>query len=334
VTATTLAAPYVGRFAPSPSGPLHRGSIAAALASYLDARANGGRWLLRIEDIDQSRSHHLHQVGIVDTLGKLGFIWDEKPWVQSQRLERYQRAFNTLRQGQLVYPCRCSRKKIADALSTREPRQPTLATPVLLHDVYPGWCRHLGASRIAPSSVRAWRLRLEPAHITWVEGDWLRRDTGGTAQQSFSENIVDTVGDFVIAKPAQYATSTVDDAAALAWTYQLSVVVDDEESGVTHVVRGMDLHESTSRQIYLQRQLGFRGMRYWHCPLVMTTQGQKLSKQNGAAAINVDEPVKVLNQALKDLGLAALSPSDVLATSLSEFWARAVLIWAKHLAPC
>ncbi len=329
--------PYVGRFAPSPSGPLHRGSIVAAMASYLDAKAHQGRWLLRIEDIDSSRSRPEASEKILGDLTNLGFQWDAKPWFQSQRLARYQLAFDKLRNMQVLYPCTCSRKEIEDSLSLFEhnTRSTGSSRPIQVGGaaIYPGTCRPSvrASSPPARQSVRAWRLQLEPQLIEWQEGGWLKplpKDLSRHPDEAFNriyqEEITQTVGDFVIARPGP-------DTETMEWTYQLSVVVDDEESGVTHVVRGQDLLESTSRQLYLQSLLGCRRLRYWHCPLVLGASGQKLSKQNGALPINPDQALQTLNQALIDLGLPSLNDHQLAQTTLAEFWESAVKRWDKQM---
>jgi glutamyl-Q tRNA(Asp) synthetase len=310
---------YVGRFAPSPSGPLHRGSLVAAMASYLDARAHGGRWLLRIEDIDQERSRAEASEQIIADLSKLGFQFEPDPWYQSRRGPRYQLAFDRLQGMKRVYACICSRKEIEGS------------------PVYPGTCRKLFEAGQTPPrhALRAWRLKLDPALIEWQEGGWLRptklddkiKRGGGVAPTTLlSEEITTSVGDFVIARPGPSSAPERQE-----WTYQLSVVVDDEEAGVTHVVRGMDLLESTSRQIYLQTLLGYRRLHYWHCPLVLEPSGQKLSKQNGAQAINTNQALPTLNQALLDLGLTGIASKRLSKLTLTQFWEAALAVWCEQM---
>ncbi len=331
---------YVGRFAPSPSGPLHRGSLVAAMASYLDAKAHGGRWLLRIEDIDQGRSRAQTSQQIISDLLKLGFQIEPHPWYQSQRGPHYQRAFDKLQSMRRVYACICSRKEIADSrgLNAVQVGSHRLAVhnSSMASSVYPGTCRKIFEAGQSPpiQAVRAWRLKLDPALIEWQEGAWLRphvfadnaRRAGVEKSNLQREEITCRVGDFVIARP-----SRPGDDEGLEWTYQLSVVVDDEESGVSHVVRGMDLLGSTSRQIYLQNLLGYRRLMYWHCPLVLEPNGQKLSKQNGAQAINSDLALPTLNRALSDLGLTGFSSSRLSGMTLTQFWELALGLWRERM---
>lgn len=305
---------YIGRFAPSPSGPLHRGSLVAAMASYLDAMAHDGQWLLRIEDIDTLRSRADAAAAILRDLSALGFRFDpQRLWYQSQRLSRYQQAFDKLTAQHLLYACRCSRKEIADSLSQRGMTDAR---------IYPGTCRpDRPALFVAPATapLRAWRVQVPARPIRWTEGDWLSPRASPLAGRTQSENLAQSLGDFVIARPAS--------GAGLDWTYQLSVVVDDGDAGITHVVRGLDLIDSTARQIHLQQCLGLPTPHYWHCPLVMGADGQKLSKQNGAAAIDTRHPLPLLQQALRDLGLPAVAMNG---ESLAEFWLKAVAQW-RHL---
>lgn len=309
------------------------------MASYLDAKAHGGRCLLRIEDIDQARSRAQFSGKIITDLAKLGFQFEPGPWHQSQRGARYQKAFETLRGMHRVYACICSRKEVEDSriLSPLDvgPDRLALHTPSTASSVYPGTCRRLFESGQFPpkQAIRAWRLKLDPALIEWREGPWLnlgdrddRSSRRGMAQVTNQREEISTrVGDFVIARPGASGDQT-----SLEWTYQLSVVVDDEESGVTHVVRGMDLLESTSRQIYLQTLLDYRPLQYWHCPLVLAPHGQKLSKQNGAQAINAERALPTLNQALIDLGLTGFSSRRLAKMSLTQFWESAFGLWREQ----
>ena len=263
---------YVGRFAPSPSGPLHAGSLVAALASYLDARVHAGRWLLRIEDIDETRTVQGAAQGIIATLAALDMRSDGPVLVQSQRKARYQLARDRL--GALAYPCGCSRKEIADS------RVGTASDGAAL---YPGTCRH----GLAPGKeARTLRLRVpdpgQAGELVQFEDRWL----GPQAQHLAAE-----VGDFVLQRADGF------------WAYQLAVVVDDAEQGVTDIVRGADLLDSTARQIYLQGLLGYPTPRYLHVPLLMNETGEKFSKQNGAQALDLNQPLQALQQAAAFLGL-------------------------------
>jgi len=262
----------VGRFAPSPTGPLHAGSIVAALASWLDARAHGGRWLLRIEDLDPPREQPGAAATIPESLRRLGLRWDDQPLRQSERGAHYAAALETLVRRGLAYPCGCTRREIADS-------QRRMGAAAQRHGEmpYPGTCRN----GLAPGrDARAWRLRV-PEGIVRFEDRWL----GPQAQDVARE-----VGDFVLRR------------ADGLWAYQLAVVVDDAAQGVTDVVRGADLIGSTARQIVLGQALGLPVPRYLHVPVVAGADGEKLSKQNGATAIDAAQPLEVLNAAFGHLG--------------------------------
>ena len=277
---------YIGRFAPSPTGPLHAGSLVAALASWLDARAHGGCWLVRIEDVDATRCHADLPRRIMLQLLQHALVPDAEPAVQSQRHAQYQQALNQLIGRSLAYPCTCSRKQIAGhwAGHGQSPQRHG-------ERVYPGTCRPQRGAAPAPvpAQPHAWRLDIAaclqrqglPADAATV---WNDRRLG--AQQQV---VTQAVGDFVLRR------------ADGLWAYQLAVVVDDADQGVTHVVRGEDLADNTARQIVLQQALGLPTPRYLHTPLVRGTNGEKLSKQNGAEALpEGQEP-----QALANLQAAA-----------------------------
>ena len=286
---------YIGRFAPSPTGPLHAGSLVAALASYLDARVNHGRWLIRIEDIDEARTIAGAAEDIIQTLAAFGMRSDGEILWQSTRQIRYSAAFDKL--GDAVYACACSRKEIADS-------RLTLAADGAV--IYPGTCRN----GLAPGRTpRAWRLRVpaasDPHALIQFDDRW---------QGLISENLTEHVGDFVLKRADGF------------WAYQLAVVVDDAEQGVTDIVRGADLLESTTRQIYLQRLLGVSTPRYLHVPAVVNDRGEKLSKQTGAQPLDVGSPIKALMEAAVHLGLAlSRAPSSV-----DEFWALAIPAWRQR----
>ncbi|MBN9430569.1 MAG: tRNA glutamyl-Q(34) synthetase GluQRS [Burkholderiales bacterium] len=289
-----LLSSYTGRFAPSPTGPLHAGSLVAALASRLDALAQRGRWLLRIEDLDPPREVPGAAMAIIDTLQRLGFAHDGEIEFQSRRGALYQQAFDRLLQAGWVYPCACTRREIADSLlsfASLRARHAEL--------IYPGTCRH---GMPAGRQARAWRVRVGDAVIEWQD-----RRSG-----SQCEALAQTVGDFVLRR------------ADGLWAYQLAVVVDDAGQGVTDVVRGDDLRDSTARQIYLQRLLGSPTPRYLHLPVVTDAQGEKLSKQTGAKAIDVTRPIDELNHALAFLQLGTIATD-----SLDRFWSEATLRWAR-----
>lgn len=296
---------YRGRFAPSPTGRLHAGSLVGALASYLDARAHRGVWLVRIEDIDGPRTVPGADRAILDTLARFGMESDEPPVWQSARTARYAQAFERLEQAGHIYPCGCTRKEIADSLASAHARHTTLA--------YPGTCR----DGLNGKAARAWRLRVPdgPDAIMTFEDRWQGRQTQDLALE---------VGDFVLKR------------ADGQWAYQLAVVVDDAEQGITHVVRGADLLDSTARQIYLQRCVGVPTPSYLHVPIVADARGEKLSKQTGARELELDAPLPALVAAARHLGLelerAPGGNEDDASPyrSLDAFYADAIAAWAKR----
>jgi glutamyl-Q tRNA(Asp) synthetase len=288
---------YVGRFAPSPTGPLHARSLVEALATRLDARAHHGRWLVRIEDTDGPRCIPGADREILRQLDVLQLHPDEPPRWQSQRQALYQQALDELAQHGLAYPCGCTRRDIEAALAAQghEHRR---------HEerVYPGTCR----DGLHGKPARAWRLRCgtenTPVHIAWHD----RRL--GPQQQDLTH----TVGDFVLKR------------ADGCWAYQLAVVVDDARQGITHVVRGEDLADNTPRQIWLQRQLRAPLPVYLHLPLVLDARGEKLSKQHGAPALALEDPLTALRAAAQALQLPEMEAGDVdtWLTQATEAWAR------------
>ena len=271
---------YVGRFAPSPTGPLHAGSLTTALASWLDARAHGGRWLVRLEDVDTPRTIAGAGELILAQLTAHGLEPDERVQWQSKRTASYQDALSRLLSANLVYGCACSRQVILQALAAQN-------TPPDRHTTarYPGTCRDRALN--AARTRLAQRLNTKGAEAI----EWQDRRAG-----SQTEDVHGTVGDFVLRR------------ADGVWAYQLAVVVDDAEQGVTHVVRGADLSDNTARQIFLQRCLGLPTPVYLHTPLVMGADGQKLSKQNGAESLPTVDPIAGLRRAAASLGL----PADVM----------------------
>ncbi len=296
--AATLPTPLVGRFAPSPTGPLHAGSLVAALASWLDARAQGGRWLVRIEDVDAARCPHGMEDIILGQLAQVGLHADEPPLRQGEHGARYEAALRQLLAQGWAYPCGCTRREIDEVcLGLGLERQ--------RHEdrVYPGTCR--GGLHGRPA--RAVRMLTEragqPSLVMWQD-----RRLG--AQQ---QDVARAVGDFVLKR------------ADGPWAYQLAVVVDDARQGVTHVVRGADLADNTARQIWLQRALGLATPSYLHVPLVLACDGEKLSKQNGAAALDLSDPIKALQEAAQTLGLPPLA-----AANTAEWLQGAVPQWAAR----
>ncbi|PQA83222.1 tRNA glutamyl-Q(34) synthetase GluQRS [Limnohabitans sp. TS-CS-82] len=274
--------PYIGRFAPSPTGPLHAGSLVAALASWLDARAHNGQWLVRMEDVDTPRCIPGADQRILQQLATCGLVPDAPVMWQSQRANAYQAALDSLIAKGWAYPCGCSRKEIEEAQAlmghARERHQAA---------VYPGTCRH----GLNGKTARAWRLNvqrvIDDLKLT-TPLMWQDRLLGPQQQDVAKE-----VGDFVLRR------------ADGLWAYQLAVVVDDAAQGITHIVRGADLTDNTARQIVLQHALGLPTPSYMHTPLVLGENGEKLSKQNGAEALNLSSPLKILNQAAALVNLPA-----------------------------
>lgn len=265
---------YTGRFAPSPTGALHAGSLVAALASWLDARAHGGRWLVRMEDIDTPRCVPGADAIILAQLAACGLVPDEAPLWQSERTAWYEQALASLVAAGLAYPCGCSRSAIDSANAARG-----IARPRNGERVYPGTCRD-GLHGTGPA---AWRMRTQAAPAL---SHWQDRRLGEQTQDLHTQ-----VGDFVLRR------------ADSLFTYQLAVVVDDAAQGISHVVRGEDLADNTARQRWLQDALGLPVPQYLHTPLVMGRNGEKLSKQNGAQPIDTSAPLAALNAAAAVLGL-------------------------------
>jgi glutamyl-Q tRNA(Asp) synthetase len=285
---------YIGRFAPSPTGPLHRGSLVAALASYLDAKAHHGKWLLRIEDVDEARTVPGAAEEILRCLHLFGMHWDGDVVWQSRRTALYQASFAHL--GAHAYPCSCTRREIADS---------RIGVASDGAAIYPGTCR----AGLAPGkTARAFRLRVPndaSSRITFND-----RWFGPITQDVAAE-----VGDFVLKRADGF------------WAYQLAVVADDAEQGITDIVRGADLLDSTPRQIYLQRLLGLPTPRYLHVPVVTNANGEKLSKQTGALALDPSQPLNELMTAARFLGLLTGN-----VQSLDAFWRNATAAWANRFA--
>jgi glutamyl-Q tRNA(Asp) synthetase len=303
---------YRGRFAPSPTGPLHAGSLVAALGSWLDARANGGQWLLRIEDIDTPRCFPGADLQIQAQLSACGLQWDEKPSYQSKRQHLYQAAFEHLNTLSCLYECSCSRQMIANTLAaagTHTPRNQEM--------VYPGTCR---PSQLIPSSDNVTRESKKAWRIALPDNCRIQFEDLSLGMQH--QNLNQEVGDFVLRR---------NDGL---FTYQLAVVVDDAEQGITHVVRGQDLLNNTARQIYLQQQLGYSTPSYRHLPLVLDTNGEKLSKQTLASSINTKNEKNALaelRKAAEHLGLGGLPDGD---TTIAEWLLAAIKAWKINISKC
>jgi glutamyl-Q tRNA(Asp) synthetase len=296
-----MASAYRGRFAPSPTGLLHAGSLVAALASWLDARAHQGTWLVRIEDVDTARCEAGVAERILAQLAACGLVSDEAVWWQSQRGDAYEAALTQLVDEGLAYPCACSRRDIEIELQILGQEPERGQTPV-----YPGTCRPEQGG-LHGRTARAWRLDVRP-HTTV---HWVDRRLGTQTQ-----DVEQTVGDFVLKR------------ADGLWAYQLAVVVDDAAQGITDVVRGEDLADNTPRQRVLQTALGLPLLRYLHTPLVLDADGDKLSKHKGAPAMACDTPAQAL-VALQDAAqVLGLPRSD--ATTVAEALAEWVRAWGAR----
>ncbi len=292
-----MTAGYNGRFAPSPTGPLHFGSLVAAVGSYLDARAAGGCWRVRMEDVDAPRNVAGADAAILRTLERYGFEWDGDILYQSRRLAEYRARLDALLAARDAYPCGCSRKEIADSRT---------GASVDGGRVYPGTCR----PGLPPGKcARAWRLRVPDARVGFVD----------RVQGEMGQNLAREVGDFVLLRAdGQFA-------------YQLAVVVDDAEQGITDVVRGADLLDSTPRQIWLQQRLGLPAVRYAHLPVASNAAGEKLSKQTLAPAVDDAAGSVLLAHALRFLGHVV--PEELARAPLREFWQWAVPQWSIERVP-
>ena len=286
---------YRGRFAPSPTGPLHFGSLVAAVGSFLEARAQDGEWLVRIDDLDPPRVVPGAADDILRTLEACGLRWDEPVVYQSRRNDAYHEAVQSLRQGNLVYACSCSRREIADS-----------ALPGVEGYLYPGTCR---SRNLAEGSGRSLRVRTERATVEFDDD----------VQGRIARDLERDSGDFVVQR------------ADGVYAYQLAAAVDDAEQRITHVVRGADLLASTPRQVYLQRLLGLPTPRYAHLPVAVNAQGEKLSKQTHAAPIDRADLLTEISAALGFLGHRP--PLDVVATGLGGLWPWAIGNWKLDRVP-
>ena len=290
---TPAQTPYVGRFAPSPTGPLHLGSLATALGSFLDARVHQGQWLLRIEDIDEGRCDAASVEHILRTLKRHGLHWQGDVWVQSQRHSVYETALKRLSALNLTYPCACTRKEIDDANALRAPGE---------NRIYPGTCRHgMPEGRTA----RAIRFRCPAEPVEWQDH----------RLGEFQDDLNITSGDFVLKRGDGF------------WAYHLVVVVDDLHSKVTHIVRGEDLTDTTARQIAVWKALQGTAPEYWHLPVILAEDGQKLSKQTGAQAVPERDPVLNLSAVWQHFGL-----DKIKATTATEWLDLAIPVWTNYRA--
>lgn len=282
-----------GRFAPSPTGPLHFGSLVAALGSCLEAKTRNGQWLLRMEDVDEPRCSPAVAAGQLRTLERLGFEWDGEVMVQSGRKARYAELLDALKDKGLAYPCGCTRRELADSAVGPDGAA-----------VYPGTCRD---GLPAGKTARSWRLRVDAATIGFEDA----------IQGPITQCLGLEVGDFVLFRADGY------------FAYQLAVVADDADQGVTHVVRGADLLDSTPRQIHLQHCLGFATPAYAHLPVAVNARGEKLSKQTRATAVDAMAPAEALLAALRFLGQAPPGGLD----DTAAVWAWALENWRLEKVP-
>ena len=287
--------PYRGRFAPSPTGPLHFGSLVAAVGSYLEAKSRQGEWIVRIDNLDPSREIPGASTEILHTLEALGMEWDGDIVYQRQRYKTYQAVLAVLEEQHLIYRCCCSRKEIADSTITG-----------MDGPVYSGTCR----GRTFPyGRIGACRVRTDNRLIKFED----------LLQGLVTQRLLNDIGDFILCR------------ADGVFAYQLAVVVDDAEQEVTHVVRGKDLLNSTSRQIYLQQLLGYATPSYLHLPVVVNAQGKKLSKQTCAAPLDVADPMPQLMMAIRFLGQSP--PTELVESSVDLFWEWAKVNWNPERIP-
>jgi len=291
-----VTARYRGRFAPSPTGPLHFGSLIAAVASYADARAHGGEWLLRIEDVDVPRTRADSEADILATLARYGFEWDSDVVRQSDRVARYEEALTVLRARGIAYECACTRLDLQRA-------------PLgdIGERVYPGTCARGIPAHLATRHAHATRVRVPVEAIAFTDG----------LQGTHAQRLAQDVGDFIVKR------------ADGLFAYQLAVVVDDADAGVTHVVRGADLLASTPRQIFLQRALSLPTPSYLHVPVAISVRGEKLSKQTHAAALP-DDPLPALVAAWR---LLDQPPATRPMGSAAMFWRHAERAWSRPRLP-
>jgi glutamyl-Q tRNA(Asp) synthetase len=288
-TATTATArglsgpapPYIGRFAPTPSGDLHLGSLYTAVASFLDARAHGGSWLLRIEDLDRPREIPGSAAGILRTLEHFGFEWDGSVTRQYDRSERYEDALHRLRSEERTFACSCSRAQLAQVEDDLR---------------YPGTCR---TRPVAAGMQAAIRVRVDPGHVLFTD----------RIQGTYRQDVAAAVGDLILKRRDQI------------YAYVLAVTVDDAAQGVTHIVRGADLLDNTPRQIYLQRLLGLAEPSYAHVPVLTEADGSKLAKSRRSVRLDADSPLPQLLFVFSLLGLAPPSSLKAATIPAAWSWA-------------
>ena len=291
---------YIGRFAPSPTGPLHFGSLIAAVASYAEAKKQHGIWLVRMEDLDKPREIKGAALDILNTLSAFGFEWDGKVLYQSQRAAQYEAAFDELLKAGLTYPCSCSRKEIADS-----------ANMGIEGAVYPRTCLTHAAKSNVPL---AWRVKTNDEILSFTDAIQIENN-----QKVFSQTLSKDIGDFVLKR------------ADGLFAYQLAVVVDDAAQGITHIVRGADLLSSTPRQIYLQQLLNIKQPHYAHVPIAVNNAGEKLSKQTLAEPISKEHAPALLFKTLQFLGQNP--PAELANSTVPEAWDWTFKHWDLNKIP-
>jgi glutamyl-Q tRNA(Asp) synthetase len=287
---------YIGRFAPSPTGPLHFGSLIAAVASYCDAQSNHGKWLVRMEDLDKPREVTGAADTILQQLEAFGFAWDEPIIYQSQRADLYEATLQSLKQNQLIYPCTCSRKEIVDSATTSG----------VEGVIYPKTCLSHPPKVNQPAACRVITTEKNLSFTDAIQGN-------------ITQNIAKDIGDFILKR------------ADGLFAYQLAVVVDDAAQHITHIVRGADLLASTPRQIYLQQLLNLATPHYAHVPMAVNAAGEKLSKQTLAKPIDTQLAAPLLIGALTFLGQQP--PADLAKHALTDIWHWAINNWQLAKVP-
>ncbi|MEE9332238.1 MAG: tRNA glutamyl-Q(34) synthetase GluQRS [Methylophilaceae bacterium] len=287
---------YIGRFAPSPTGPLHFGSLVAAVASYLEAKTHNGKWLVRMDDLDKLREIDGAAACILSTLEAFGFEWDSNPMYQNQRHKAYAEALSTLQNKQSAYPCSCTRKEVADSASHLG----------VEGAIYPQTCLQQPIKKDHPI---AWRVKTINQPIRFKDA----------IQGETEQNLAHDTGDYVLKR------------ADGLFAYQLATVVDDAEQGITHIARGADLLNSTPRQIYLQSLLAFKTPAYMHIPIATNADGQKLSKQTLAPAIQTQDMITQLWHALSFLNQGPVE--QLKQADLNGCWEWAKKNWDANRVP-
>lgn len=287
---------YIGRFAPSPTGPLHLGSLFTALASFLDARSHKGLWLLRIDDLDTPRNKDGSVSAILNTLEAFGLNWDDSVYYQSQHLDDYAYYLDKLEQNQLTYRCNCSRKSLAEMYPNDSPNSK--------HSIYPGLCRNKTIPADTPHAIR-------------IKAEGYTLSFNDELQGTISHNLAEQHGDFILKRK--------DGIIA----YQFAVVVDDALQNINHIVRGCDLLEETPKQIYLQQLLNFPTPKYMHVPVIVDHHGYKLSKQTLATAVDTKMPNKTLFDLL--VLLKQNPPDELEDASVAELLDWAIAYWQPEV---